>query len=67
MESVWTMNQSKVYAPPLGEIPNDRLVAVVADDRHNPQLPACFTLRVKPDRRRVQLPIPAELDRRRPR
>jgi hypothetical protein len=30
-------------------------------------LPSGFTLRVKPDRRRVQLPIPGGFDRRRPR
>jgi hypothetical protein len=30
-----------------------------------PGLSAAFTLRPKPDRRRVQIPIPAELDRRR--
>jgi len=65
MESVWTMNQPKVYAPPHRELHTDRLVAVVDDERDNPMLPAGFTLRVKPDRRRVQLPIPPELDRRR--
>jgi hypothetical protein len=63
-ESVWTMSQSKVHLPP-GEILKDGSVAVVEPDK--PQVPAAFTLRVKPDRRRVQLPIPAELDRRRPR
>lgn len=65
MESVWTMNQPKVYAPPRGEMPTNGFVAVVEDERDNPMLPAGFTLRVKPDRRRVQLPIPPELDRRR--
>jgi hypothetical protein len=67
MENVWTMNQPKVYTPPPGEIRKDGLVAVVEDGRDDPVLPAGFTLRVKPDRRRVQLPIPAALDRRRQR
>lgn len=65
MESVWTMNQPKVFQPLPGEILKEGLVAVVDDGRDNPLLPAAFTLRVKPDRRRVQLPIPPELDRRR--
>jgi hypothetical protein len=63
MESVWTMSESKALLP-LGEIP-DSLTAVVDDGCDTQQLPAEFTLRVKPDRRCVQLPIPAELDRRR--
>jgi hypothetical protein len=66
MESVWTMRQPKQQPVP-GEIPKDSLVAVVEGGPDDPQLPAGFTLRVKPDRRRVQLPIPAALDRRRPR
>jgi hypothetical protein len=33
--------------------------------REKPPLPSGFTLRVKPDRRRVQLPIPGGFDRRR--
>jgi len=41
------------------------VTAVVEGGPDPRQLPAEFTLRVKPDRRRVQLPIPAELDRRR--
>ena len=64
MESVWTMNQPKVYTPQHGEMPQSGLVAV-DDERDNPVAPAAFTLRVKPDRRRVQLPIPPQLDRRR--
>jgi len=64
MESVWTMSESKVLLP-LGEILEDRLTAAVDGGRDTQQLPAEFTLRVKPDRRCVQLPIPAELDRRR--
>jgi hypothetical protein len=64
MESVWTMSESKVLPPP-GEILKDNVTAV-AEGEPDPQQPTAeFTLRVKPDRRRVQLPIPAELDRRR--
>jgi len=66
MESVWTMSEPKVLTPPSG-IPEDSLTAVVEGGRDTQQLPTGFTLRVKPDRRRVQLAIPAELDRRRPR
>jgi hypothetical protein len=66
METVCTMNHQKRQPSP-GEMPKDGLVAVVEGESDNPQLPAGFTLRVKPDRRRVQLPIPAALDRRRPR
>jgi hypothetical protein len=66
MENVWTMSESKVLPTP-GEILTDRLTAVVEGGLDKPQPSAGFTLRVKPDRRRVQLPIPAGLDRRRPR
>jgi hypothetical protein len=66
MESVWTMSQSKMLPRP-GEIPKASLTAVAEGGRDKQQLPAGFTLRVKPDRRRLQLPIPAGLDRRRPR
>ena len=65
MESVWTMSESKVLPPP-GEIPEESLTAVV-EGGPDTQQAAVFTLRVKPDRRRIQLEIPAELDRRRPR
>jgi hypothetical protein len=64
MESVWTMSESKVLSPP-AEILKESLTAVVDGGPETQQLSAEFTLRVKPDRRRVQLPIPAELDRRR--
>ena len=64
MESVWTMSQSNVHLPP-GEILKDSSVAIVEGRPDNPQIPSGFTLRVKPDRRRVQLPIRPELDRRR--
>jgi hypothetical protein len=62
----WTMKarpapgeatKEHVSAEPLDEIDRD----------HKPTLVHGFTLRVKPDRRRVQLPIPLGLDRRRPR
>jgi hypothetical protein len=66
MESVWTMSESKVLPPP-GEIPTESVTAVVEGGPDTQQPPAVFTLRVKPDRRRLQLPIPAELDRRRSR
>jgi hypothetical protein len=66
MEAVWTMSQSKLFPPP-GEIRKERLPAIVEGGSDKTQLPAGFTLRVKPDRRRVQLPIPPGLDRRRPR
>jgi hypothetical protein len=49
--------KKKVSAEALAEIDRD----------HRPTLAHSYTLRVKPDRRRVQLPIPPELDRRRPR
>lgn len=65
-ESVWTMSQFKVHLPP-GEIHKDSFVAIVEGGPDNSQITAGFTLRVKPDRRRVQLPISTELDRRRPR
>jgi hypothetical protein len=67
MENVLTMNQPKFHPMLRAEISTDRLVAVVEDERDEPVLPAAFTLRVKPDRRRMQLPMPAELDRRRQR
>lgn len=63
MESVWTMSESKVLPPP-GE---ESLTAVVEGGPDTQEPPAVFTLRVKPDRRRAQIPIPAGLDRRRPR
>jgi hypothetical protein len=66
MENVWTMSKPKVIPPP-GEIRRDRPAAMLESGRETMQLSSGFTLRVKPDRRRVQLPIPAGLDRRRPR
>jgi hypothetical protein len=44
----------------------EQIVAVETKSEKTPLSPGC-TLRVKPDRRRTQVPIPAELDRRRPR
>jgi hypothetical protein len=43
-----------------------QIVAVDTKPEKTPHSPG-FTLRVKPDRRRAQVPIPAELDRRHPR
>ena len=62
----WTMGKSP--RSKAGETPKEQLSAeaVVEIGRNKPPLPAAFTLRVKPDRRRVQLPIPAVMDRRRP-
>lgn len=63
----WNMGKSTSSS---GEILKDQRSAVevmaeTAQDK--PPLPSLFTLRVKPDRRRVQLPIPGGFDRRRPR
>lgn len=63
----WNMGKSTSSS---GEILKDQLsaVEVLAETAHDkPPLPSVFTLRVKPDRRRVQLPIPGGRDRRRPR
>jgi hypothetical protein len=64
----WTMGKSQL-ASSAGETRNDRVLADVLVDtsRDNSPLGHGFTLRVKPDRRRIQLPIPPGLDRRRPR
>jgi hypothetical protein len=65
--ATWTTGRSRV-AVSVGETsapPAEPLAAEVILDA--PQLPPGFTLRVKPDRRREQLPIPAGFDRRRPR
>lgn len=62
--TAWTMGTSKL--PPLSG-DGSRLTSVETKSE-KPQIPLGFTLRVKPDRRRVQLPIPPPgLDRRRPR
>jgi hypothetical protein len=63
----WNMGESTSSS---GEILKDQrsAVEVMAETAHDkPPLPSAFTLRVKPDRRRVQLPIPGGHDRRRPR
>jgi len=44
----------------------DQIVAVEAQPEKAP-ITTAYTLRIKPDRRRVQVPIPAGFDRRRPR
>jgi hypothetical protein len=62
----WTMGKSprsNAVETPKGQLSAETLVEVARD---KPPLPAGLTLRVKPDRRRVQLPVPAGMDRRRP-
>jgi hypothetical protein len=62
----WTMGTSRTNS---GETARDQRSAVDVLAETGPeksQLPSGFTLRVKPDRRRVQLPIPGGRDRRRP-
>ena len=64
----WTMGKSRSNV----ETAKDQrsvveVLAEVMTVEDKPPLPSGFTLRVKPDRRRVQLPIPGGLDRRRPR
>lgn len=65
----WNMGKSRSS----GEITKDQrsVVEVLSEAmttvHDKPPLPSGFTLRVKPDRRRVQLPIPGGFDRRRPR
>ena len=64
----WTMGNPRSTST---EAPKNQLSAEALDDEidrdHRPTLVHSYTLRVKPDRRRVQLPIPAGFDRRRPR
>jgi|SoiMetStandDraft_5_1073268.scaffolds.fasta_scaffold1341252_1 hypothetical protein len=61
----WTMGKP---SPKSGETDRDQrsAVEVLVETDLETQLVSAFTLRVKPDRRRVQLPIPPGLDRRRP-
>jgi hypothetical protein len=66
MESVLTMSNLKISPRPV-ELSKDHPLAIIASGSEKAQLPPGFTLRVKPDRRRVQLPMPPGLDRRRPR
>ena len=44
--------------------PSTSQISTVDTKSEKTPLSPGFTLRVKPDRRRVQVPIPAELDRR---
>jgi len=62
----WTMDKSRSSS---GETLKDhRSVAdILLRTGSDTPLPSSFTLRVKPDRRRAQLPIPGGRDRRRPR
>jgi hypothetical protein len=47
-------------------LPASRLPAGHVDSKHNRQgVAATYTLRIKPDRRRAQVPIPLVTDRRR--
>jgi hypothetical protein len=63
----WTMGQPRSNSEAASQ-ERMSVEAVVEDDRdHRPTPVHPIALRVKPDRRRVQLPIPAGLDRRRPR
>ena len=61
----WTMANTKSVSVSAGPSP-DQIVAVDTKSEKTP-LSLEYTLRVKPDRRRAQVPIPAELDRRHPR
>jgi hypothetical protein len=65
--NAWTMGNPRSTSP---EAPKKQLSAEPLDEiapDYMPSLVHSYTLRVKPDRRRVQLPIPPGLDRRRPR
>jgi hypothetical protein len=64
----WKMGKSRLASNP-GDTHKDHVPADVLADasREKSLLGHGFTLRVKPDRRRIQLPIPPGLDRRRPR
>jgi hypothetical protein len=66
LENVLTMSESKVLLSP-DDVRKEHLPAVAESGRDQLLLQSAFTLRVKPDRRRVQLPIPPGLDRRRTR
>ncbi len=57
MASAGTVNESKALPPP-GEMLEEGLSEIVASEHDKPQVTPAFTLRVKPDRRRVQIPIP---------
>ena len=63
----WTMGKVRTDAadPPKEQLSAVEALVEIGHDK--PPLPSAFTLRVKSDRRRVQLPIPPGLDRRRPR
>ena len=61
----WTMGKSRSNS---AETPKQQLSVqgLVEPGHDTTPLPSAFTLRVKPDRRRVQLPVPLGRDRRRP-
>ena len=62
--TAWTMANTTSVSVSAGPSPDQ--MAVDAKSEKTPLSPG-YTLRVKPDRRRAQVPIPAELDRRHPR
>jgi hypothetical protein len=64
----WTMGKSLSASDSPGDKPHGHAAVAdtlteIARERTSPS--TVLTLRVKPDRRRIQIPIPAELDRRR--
>ena len=61
----WTMGKSKLNSGEVSKEPLSAADALAEADKAPPM--SVFTLRVKPDRRRVQLPITASRDRRHPR
>jgi hypothetical protein len=63
----WTMSKSRSNSTETPEDPRSVVEVLAETSLDKPPLPSGFTLRVKPDRRRAQLPIPPALDRRRPR
>lgn len=63
--TAWTMVTPKSVSTSV-DPPMDQIVAVEAQPEKAP-ITTAYTLRIKPDRRRVQVPIPAGFDRRRPR
>jgi hypothetical protein len=66
--TVWTKVNTKsisVSDEPIAD-QADQIVAVKNSAEKAP-ISSGYTLRVKPDRRCAQVPVPAELDRRRPR
>jgi hypothetical protein len=65
--NAWTMGKSLSASDSTADATKEHASAAetLTDTREKTALLPSFTLRVKPDRRRIQIPIPAELDRRR--